>query len=105
MLLKALSIEPKTRIMAQKSITSATAATTPPCVRASALFGEIDDVVDDFGVLREEGVEVVDQPVGQSEALDHGENHRYDRHQRHQRIEREAALRTIVPCSNRPRAV
>ena len=36
MLLKALSIEPKTRIMAQKSITSATAATTPPCVRASA---------------------------------------------------------------------
>ena len=36
MLLNALSIEPKTRITAQKSITSATVATTPPCVRASA---------------------------------------------------------------------
>jgi len=36
MLLKALSIDPKTRITAQKSITSATAATTPPCVRARA---------------------------------------------------------------------
>ena len=53
------------------------------------LFGERDDVVYDLGVLREEGVEVFHQPVGQPEALDDGEDHRDDRYQRHQRVERE----------------
>jgi len=41
MLLKALSIDPKTRITAQKSMTSATAATTPPCVRARAFSAKL----------------------------------------------------------------
>ena len=53
------------------------------------LFGERDDVVYDLGVLREEGVEVFHQPVGQPETLDNGEDHRDDRYQRHQRVERE----------------
>ena len=45
------------------------------------LFGERDDVVYDLGVLREEGVEVFPQPVGQPETLDNGEDHRDDRYQ------------------------
>ena len=87
MLLKALSIDPKTRITAQNSMTSATAATTPPWVRPRAFSAKIDDVAHHLGVLGEEPVEARGESVGQPEALDHGEDHGGDGHERHERVE------------------
>ena len=75
------------------------------------LLGEPDDVVDDLGVLREEFVEVLDQPVGQPEALDDGEHHGDDRHERHERVEgqrRAADDRSVLlqpPCRVKEQAV
>ena len=53
------------------------------------VFGEIDDVVDDLGILREKRIEVFRKAVRKPESLDDGEDHRNDRNQRHQRIEGE----------------
>ena len=57
-------------------------------LRASeGVFGEVDQVAHHLGILREEPVEARGEAVGQPEALDHGEDHGGDGHERHERVE------------------
>ena len=61
-----------------------------PALRIGEGFaGEFHHVVQHFDVLREKGVEIVDQAVQKPESLDYGEYQRQDRDDRDERIERQ----------------